>query len=198
MPRALTETEITDFRRRMCSVAERLFAERGLAAVTMRELAAELGVSSMTAYRYFRDKGDILAAVRASAFDRFAQALERAREDTASADRSTAIGTAYIDFALANPAAYKLMFDMSQPDAGDYPELAAAGRRARATLTAQIDDAIASGRAEGDAEEIGLMLWASVHGAVMLELAGVLPSGGARLLRQRADAVFRKGLRPGA
>ena len=41
----------------------------------MRELASALGVSPMTPYRYFRDKDDILAAVRARAFDRFAAAL---------------------------------------------------------------------------------------------------------------------------
>ena len=45
--------------------AERLFAEHGVEAVTMRQLAAALGVSPMTPYRYFKDKDAILAAVRA-------------------------------------------------------------------------------------------------------------------------------------
>ena len=44
----------------------------------MRQLAAELGVSPMTPYRYFEDKDAILAAVRTRAFDRFAEALELA------------------------------------------------------------------------------------------------------------------------
>ena len=64
--------------RRLCAVAERLFAERGPQGVTMRELARELGVSAMTPYRYFKDKESILAAVRANAFDDFAAALEQA------------------------------------------------------------------------------------------------------------------------
>ena len=46
----------------------------------MRQLAAELGVSPMTPYRYFEDKDDILAAVRANGFNRFAEALETARD----------------------------------------------------------------------------------------------------------------------
>ncbi len=41
----------------------------------MRQLAAELGCSPMTPYRYFKDKDEILAAVRAAAFDRFSEAL---------------------------------------------------------------------------------------------------------------------------
>ena len=63
MPRVLTETDVADFRERLCVAAERLFAEKGPDAVTMRQLASELGVSPMTPYRYFQDKDDILAAV---------------------------------------------------------------------------------------------------------------------------------------
>ena len=85
MPRVLTETDVADFRERLCSAAERLFAERGPDAVTMRQLAAELGVSPMTPYRYFHDKDDILAAVRANGFNRFAEALETARGQRANA-----------------------------------------------------------------------------------------------------------------
>ena len=45
----------------------------------MRQLADALGCSPMTPYRYFRNKDEILAAVRTAAFDRFAAALEEAR-----------------------------------------------------------------------------------------------------------------------
>src|ERR1043165_7966959 len=103
MPRVLTETDVADFRERLCEAAERLFAEKGPEAVTMRQLASELGVSPMTPYRYFEDKEDILAAVRASAFTRFAEALEGARGSTAdAAGRGGAVGEAYVAFALAN------------------------------------------------------------------------------------------------
>ena len=69
MPRVLTETDVADFRERLCVAAERLFAEKGPDAVTMRQLASELGVSPMTPYRYFQDKDDILAAVRTNGFN---------------------------------------------------------------------------------------------------------------------------------
>ncbi|MDP1643818.1 MAG: helix-turn-helix domain-containing protein, partial [Phenylobacterium sp.] len=54
MPRVLTESDVADFRDRLCEVAEQLFAERGPEAVTMRQLASALGVSPMTPYRYFK------------------------------------------------------------------------------------------------------------------------------------------------
>ncbi|HXQ45281.1 MAG TPA: helix-turn-helix domain-containing protein, partial [Caulobacteraceae bacterium] len=68
MPRSLSPSEIEGFRSRLIAVAERLFAEHGPAAVSMRQLAEALHVSVMTPYRYFKDKDDILAAVRANGF----------------------------------------------------------------------------------------------------------------------------------
>ena len=82
MPRVLTEAATREFRERLIDAAERLFAQKGLEAVTLRQLAAEIGVSPMTPYRYFADKDDILAAVRARAFTRHAEALEAAWEAT--------------------------------------------------------------------------------------------------------------------
>ena len=196
MPRVLSDTDVADFRERLCEAAERLFAEKGPDAVTMRQLAAELGVSPMTPYRYFEDKDDILAAVRANAFNRFADALEAARESAADArTRGHAVGEAYVTFALAHPHSYKLMFDLNQPHVEKYPDLVAAGQRARGTLTGYVDDALKEGVLSGDAYQIGLMFWASVHGAVVLELAGMLPPGGARELQHNLDATLARGLR---
>lgn len=199
MPRVLTETDVADFRERLCAAAERLFAERGPDAVTMRQLASELGVSPMTPYRYFQDKNDILAAVRANGFNRFAEALEQARAAGANPRaKGAAVGEAYVNFALEHPHTYKLMFDLNQPDEGEYPELVEAGRRARETMSAYVKDLIADGVMAGDAEQIGLMFWAACHGAVVLELAGKLPPGSARELHHAMGQAMSRGLRPGA
>jgi len=196
MPRVLSETDVADFRERLCEAAERLFAEKGPDAVTMRQLAAELGVSPMTPYRYFQDKDDILAAVRANGFNRFADALEAARAKAASPRaKGHAVGEAYVNFAFEHPTTYKLMFELDQPHEGDYPDLVAAGRRARATMTGYIDDQVDSGTLKGDPETIGLMFWAATHGAVVLELAGKLAPGTARKLHHELSATLAKGLR---
>ena len=196
MPRILSDTDVADFRDRLCEAAERLFAERGPDAVTMRQLAAELGVSPMTPYRYFRDKDDILAAIRTNGFNRFAEALEKARDGAEGARaKGKAVGEAYVTFALEHPHAYKLMFDLNQPHIEKYPELVTAGKRARQTMTGYVDDAVSEGIMKGDAAEIGMMFWAAVHGAVVLELAGMLPPGGARELSHKLDSTLAAGIR---
>ena len=129
MPRVLSDSDVADFRERLCEAAERLFAERGPDAVTMRQLAAELGVSPMTPYRYFQDKEDILAAVRTNGFNRFAEAMEAARASKKNArSRGADVGDAYVSFAFEHPHTYKLMFDLNQPHEGDYPVLELAGK----------------------------------------------------------------------
>ena len=199
MPRVLSETDVADFRERLCGVAEKLFAERGPDAVTMRQLASELGVSPMTPYRYFADKEDILAAVRTNGFNRFAQALEDAYAKTQGARaKGAAVGEAYLNFAFEHPQTYKLMFDLNQPHEEDYPDLVAAAARANAMRSAYIKGLVEAGVMEGDPEEIGRMYWAATHGAVSLELSGKLPKGMARIINRQLGHTLAKGLRPGA
>ncbi|MDE1986816.1 MAG: TetR/AcrR family transcriptional regulator [Alphaproteobacteria bacterium] len=175
MPRVLSETDLTDFRERLCEVATRLFAEKGPQGVTMRELASALGVSAMTPYRYFRDKDAILAAVRARAFDRFSDALEKAYAGPGTTpERAHAKREAYVRFALEEPAAYRLMFDMSQAGNEEYPDLLRATARAQAQMTEHVYALVEEGMLSGDPELIGHVFWAALHGAVTLHLAGKL------------------------
>ena len=179
MPRPLSDEDLAGFRERLIDAAERLFAQRGLEAVTMRQLAAALGVSPMTPYRYFTDKDAILAAVRARAFNRHAEALEAAFQ-AAKADpvrASRAVGEAYVAFALRHPEAYKLMFDVSQPSEKDYPELIAAAERSRRTMTQHVSGLAGAGLIEGDLELIAHLYWAAVHGPLMLQFSGRLAPG---------------------
>ena len=196
MPRVLSQADVTDFRDRLCEAAEHLFAEHGPDAVTMRQLATELGVSPMTPYRYFKDKDDILAAVRTNGFNRFSEVMEQAY-DGAEGGRAkgAAVGEAYLNFAFEHPHSYKLMFDLNQPHETDYPELMAAAHRARATQTHWVKALINEGVLAGDPDDIGQMFWAATHGAVGLELAGKIPKGAARTLHRDLNHALARGLR---
>jgi AcrR family transcriptional regulator len=178
----------------MCDAAAHLFAREGREAFTLRRLAGELGVSPMTPYRYFKDKDEILAAVRARAFNRFSRMLEDAFAQSGDARvRAAATCEAYIRFALEDPSSYKLMFDLSQSDAG-YPELEKAASRARMTLTRHIHPLVDAGILEGDPERISRVFWAMLHGAVMLHLAGKLECD-LRALLGEAFGALGKGFR---
>ncbi len=165
MPRILTPADVAGFRERLCEVAARLYAELGPAGFNMRELARRVGVSAMTPYRYFRDKEEILSLLRLRAFARLADQLEAAQASVNSAaERHLAAGRAYLGFAMEDPTYYRLMFDLSQPDAGGL--VAREERRAIAALQPK------GGARDRDDDLSGPMLWAALHGVVALHLAG--------------------------
>ena len=78
MPAPLTKIEREFSRRRILEVAAKLFLEVGRDGLTMRRLAAEVGYSTMAIYRWFKNKNDLLIAVRIEGFDRLAAEMEKA------------------------------------------------------------------------------------------------------------------------
>jgi len=193
LPKALSDEDVAEFRDRLCDAAERQFGAHGLEGITMRQLAHDLGVSAMTPYRYFKDKDAIVAAVRARASNRHADALEAAYDAADPADpyaRSAAVGEAYVRFAFEHPEAYKLMFDVRQDNEADYPELGVAGQRSRATMTRHLEAKIADGSFTGDANLVGHIYWSAIHGPIMLHYSGVLHGVSAEELIGRLIAIL--------
>ncbi len=183
MSRPLTDEDLNAFQARLCDVAEGLFARHGADNVSMRQIAGALGVSPMTPYRYFANREDILAAVRIRGFERFAALLETAHAEAPgdAAAKAGAAARAYVDFGLAQPNTYRLMFDLHQHEdtTGSTP-LGKAVARARATLSAYGDGLIRAGVPEAEARAMEGLIWSALHGAVTLELAGTTPPGSAR------------------
>tara|TARA_B100000446_G_scaffold183651_1_gene204172 strand:- start:2130 stop:2747 length:618 start_codon:yes stop_codon:yes gene_type:complete len=194
--KAKTDAEIAAFRESVCDAATRLFIERGPQNVTMRQIASELGVSPMTPYRYFQDKDEILAAVRAAAFNRFSEGLEAAVASAPDArSMGRAVGDAYVDFAIRYPAAYQLIFTLNQPNEERYPELQAANARAQENMVDYVRRMIAAGLLEGDAQLIGYMFWASLHGIVVLDLGSGLRGMDGHTLREKIMRTLYAGMK---
>jgi AcrR family transcriptional regulator len=191
----LTEEEVAEFRASVCRVAEALFARHGVEGVTMRQIAAELGCSPTTAYRYFENREEILTAVRAAAFNRFCEVIEEATR-TGKDPRASArkVGQAYLGFALENPDAYRMMFDVSQAAITGSAELTDALARARRSMVAYVTPLIDQGVLRGDALALGQMLWAAAHGLVMLRLSGIVADDAElRRLHERTMSALVRG-----
>jgi AcrR family transcriptional regulator len=192
MPKALSESEIETFRARICEVAARLYVEEGPTAVTMRRLATELHCGTMTPYRFYAGKDDIITAIRARGMHRLSEALERALDSPGDGrTRSRAVRDAYIAFARGNMATYRLMFEYPETNRSD-PAYSKAFARLWQTIAADMQVMIDEGAIEADAPILGHQIWAALHGAVMLEIAGLLPDGfdAASLHTRTAAALF--------
>src|SRR6266478_808535 len=144
----------------------------------MRQLADALDCSPKTPYRYFKDKADILATVRAQAFAKFADALEKAAASQKDpSQRGRAMSEAYIAFALKNPHAYRIMFDIDAPIDESHPELGPAAERAARYITRGAEYLSDAGLIAVDPTLFGWSLWAAMHGIVMLHQSGMLKHG---------------------
>jgi len=195
VPKVLSPADIEAFRERLGDIAEEKFAAHGIDGVTLRDLATALGVSPMTPYRYFKDKDAILAYVRARAFNRFAETMENTKGAVVKKPGAWQPGEIYIDWALKHPAAYRMIFDTNQPTAFDYPDLVAAMKRARETMTLGWKVLRDQGRFKGDVDLAGHLHWSAMHGAVMLELTGLIKKPlDARAISRRATAAIVKDL----
>ena len=114
--RKLTAQETEAFRAKILDAALDLFATQGFDAVSLRSIAAAVGCSPMTPYRYFRDKNDIFDTVRCLAFERFATDQEAVAAKVAEPlARIRELGKAYSRFADQHSNDFRLMFEFDQP-----------------------------------------------------------------------------------
>lgn len=100
---------MSDLADRLLDAAHQLLTERGLEAVTIREVARMAGVSHGAPRRHFPSRAQLLAALAARGF---AELGERVRRDTAGVAPGPALlaaASAYVDQAAREPAMFDLM-----------------------------------------------------------------------------------------
>src|SRR3954467_13423361 len=167
-------------RHQVTSAARELAESDGWAAVTMRRLAGELGVSQPVLYSVFAGRQALIDAVALNGFDDVAAALEATDASPMARMR------AYLDFAAAHPRVYEAMFSMPSalPFAtADTPEPL---HHAFAGLHEAFPDA------DGTRAEVA---WSALHGLATLQAGGRLR---ASHVQARLDLVHDMLTHPGA
>lgn len=145
----------------------------GLHAVSLRRVAATLGVTAPALYAHVVDKLDLLQGIIEAEVD---TVLERFEGVAAAGpvERLEGMMTAYIDYGLQNPDLFRAMFLFR-------PELTAESRAGQPALACKLHEAFVDGVRsaqsagaldDGDPELAGLTLWTTVHGVVTMLLSG--------------------------
>lgn len=180
-----------DIKARIVGAARALYFERGPDAVTMRAVAERVGVTATALYRHFADKDAILREVVGEGSRLLGSHLFRALEAPTPLERLRATAMAYLDFALAQPQAYRALFDPA-PDDEESP-----AHRQRGAVRRFLRDRVREGMdagvlSQGDADGVALTLWSLLHGLASLHQAGI-----ARMewLRERALTGLIEGIR---
>ncbi|HVU71651.1 MAG TPA: WHG domain-containing protein [Mycobacteriales bacterium] len=163
----------------LLEATEQLLVEAGEAAVTVRAVAARVGVSTPAVYLHFADKQALLDAVCLATWVGLSAAMRAAAEGIA--DPFEALrrrGLAYVQFGLTHREQYRVLLmrphvDCTDPDC---PVLAA-GQRACDELTAAVERCVEQGVFRvADPSDTTLALWAAAHGVVSLVISGAIPA----------------------
>jgi AcrR family transcriptional regulator len=188
-----------NLRRALLDAAERTLRDRGVEALSLRELAREVGVSHGAPRRHFSDRQALLDALAEAGFERMRLELRTAL-DGAGADfvgRLQATAAAYVRFAIDDSALLELMFaGKHRPEA---PVLEQAAERAFSVMLELIEQGQTEGYLEtGDPERVGLLLFATIQGIASLVTAGVVPGERVDELLTDSVAHFLRGSRAAA
>jgi AcrR family transcriptional regulator len=170
-----------NLRRALLDEALATIRAEGVEALTLREIGARLGVSRTALYRHFADKRALLTAVATEGFRELRRQLVAAWEEGGRGPTaSQAMGVAYVRFAAANPAHYRVMFGRFVDSQPCDPELAAEAGGAFQALVDAVAALQRGGMVRGDDPVlVARFVWAVVHGVAMLAIDGQLPEPGA-------------------
>lgn len=161
----------SDLREACLAQALEIIAAAGVEKLSIREVARRIGVSHQAPYRHFASRDHLLAEIVRRAFGDFAAALRSPPHTADAAADTLAMGFAYVQFALAEPLKYRLMFGGALPDPAQHPAMMHGAREAFGVLRAALERLF---RARGEApdraaiDREALFAWSSLHGVVSL------------------------------
>jgi AcrR family transcriptional regulator len=178
-----------------------LAREGGPDRVILREAARAAGVSHSAAYRHFADREALLAEV--ARFARSELAAEMRRRVNRAKDprrRLRAVGTAYVDFALAEPGLFRTAFTSHPATSRDTTNDQDPGGEDPSHTTAIGDPYDVLGQILDEAQAAGLLdprrrpgaeiaAWSAVHGLAGLLLDGPLPTSPAAIKFSRGQVL---------
>jgi AcrR family transcriptional regulator len=164
-------------RQALIETAVKTIARHGIDALSLRELAAQAGVSPGAPYHHFPNRSDLLASIAEEGFAQLEAQLIAARDaapDGASG-RLEALGLAYVTFAVSSPGYFRVMFH----GASNPPGPTEVGLRTFNILRDSVVACQHAGEApKGDATGLVLLAWSAVHGFATLWVDRALPFEG--------------------
>ncbi len=159
-----------DLRSALVDAGLRALETTEIGDISLRQIARDVGVSATAVYRHFPDKRALLVALAHAGIEKLGEVQAMAAESASDTSAFSATGRAYVRFALAHPALFRLIFTHLPPAGetvfGD-------------SMAARMLHDKAATATGGDAQETRRLMvqaWAVVHGLAMLMLDGQLPA----------------------
>jgi AcrR family transcriptional regulator len=163
-------------REQILDAARELFAASGYEAVSMRKIAERVGYSAPALYLHFTDKQSLVRELCLADFLSLSHALREIAAEPDPVERLRRTGYAYVDYALAHPQHYRLMFmtPLPPPEVAHLEDVQANPEEdGYEFLKRTVAECVTAGRFHAgltDVEGIAQLCWGAAHGIVSLWL----------------------------
>ncbi|MES3041366.1 MAG: TetR/AcrR family transcriptional regulator [Pseudomonadota bacterium] len=154
-----------DLKRSLIDAGLDLVREVGIEAISLRQLAERVGVSTPALYHHFRNKEALLGQLGEAAIDAFDVAMETAMRNTED-DALSAFVLGYVRFARDEPALYELLFGRrmwSSSEAADFQRKARHSFRLQSERLLQLQQ-LGVLPAHANPLRLAQVAWATLHG----------------------------------
>jgi AcrR family transcriptional regulator len=193
-PARRQRTPSSDIERELIAAAEAVLVRDGPAAVTVRAVAAEAGIAPMGVYNRLGGKDGLVDALLIRGFDALRASIAGGDQPD-MLERLRACGLRYRTFALTNRHYYAIMFEGAIPHDFMSLEVAEHASAAFGELVRNVELAAAAGAIRApDPQEVAQQIWSTVHGAVTLELQGLVLTPDAEATYEATMETMLRGL----
>lgn len=157
-------------REQLIATTRALVEEKGPDGFSVSEACRAAGVSTAAPYKHFADRNEMLKAVALQGFAEMTASFREAEADhtPGTLEAISAVGNAYVAYAVANPGLFKMMF--AAPD--DTEDTAEAGHGCYAVVLGQIAAYLGKSEVDDEVMAAGFPLWTFVHGLSFLRIDG--------------------------
>ncbi len=178
----------------LVATALEMIEKEGLASVTLRELTKRLGTSRSAVYRHFESKEALLQEVIFAGFAMLEDAIAPIlmQRDYSVIKRFSMMGRAYVEFALAHPAIYRMIFGHElqrerEEKCDMQDQTQATGFHALITLLQEGQEAGVFKKEDPMLQ--ATVVWSMVHGVSNLLIDGHI------MIQDNIEAIFEMGTR---
>ena len=190
-------------------VARRQMAEQGTAAISLRAIAREMGMTAPAIYRYFASRDELITALILDAYNAQADAIEHAVASQSESDARVRLRAAiyrYRDWALEHPVEYQLILGNPIPGYSAPAEVTMPAARRTMRVFVDLTAQASGGDSAAETPSMGevarpedlygvLGAWALLHGLISLEifhhLQPIVGDAGA-LFRAEVEALLAR------
>lgn len=177
MAKPLSDQDIEDRRVELIAAALAILEVDGIAALTLRRLAEEVGVSRQTPYLYFKDKAALVDAMCVEGIKRLTALSSQAVLEASAKgpiEQLRMAGETYVRFGLQNPNLYALIFNPAKINAKPTDAMAEAVAENNAVSRSLMQHAWDEGRITMEPERLNNVFWAALHGLISLRHDGLI------------------------